>query len=101
MEKKTFTVSEINGLIEKKLKMDPKLKNILVKGEISNFKRHQSGTLYFVIKDETVLYAEDSFGLALEKATSNGLEVGTFLIQECTEGDGAYTQTYHSRVIFA
>ena len=32
MEKKTFTVSEINGLIEKKLKMDPKLKNILVKG---------------------------------------------------------------------
>lgn len=56
---------------------------------------------FVVIKDETVLYAEDSFELALEKATSNGLEVGTFLIQECTEGDGAYTQTYHSRVIFA
>ncbi len=27
-------------------------------------------------------------------------ELGTFLIQECTEGDSAYTQTFHSRVIF-
>lgn len=27
-------------------------------------------------------------------------EMGTFLIQECTEGNSAYTQTFHSRVIF-
>ena len=27
-------------------------------------------------------------------------ELGTFLIQECTEGDSAYTETFHSRVIF-
>lgn len=27
-------------------------------------------------------------------------EMGTFLIQECTEGDSAYTQTFHSRAIF-
>ena len=26
---------------------------------------------------------------------------GTFLIQKCTPGDESYTQTYHSRVIFA
>ena len=26
---------------------------------------------------------------------------GTFLIQECTDGTSDYTQTYHSRVIFA
>ncbi|MCL2101131.1 MAG: DUF5678 domain-containing protein [Fibromonadales bacterium] len=25
---------------------------------------------------------------------------GTFLIQECTEGDKAYTQTFHSHVTF-
>lgn len=28
-------------------------------------------------------------------------ELGTFLIQECTDGTSGYTQTYHSRVIFA
>jgi hypothetical protein len=26
---------------------------------------------------------------------------GTFLIQKCTPGDEAYTQTFHSRVAFA
>ncbi len=28
-------------------------------------------------------------------------EPGTFLIQKCTPGDESYTQTFHSRVIFA
>ena len=28
-------------------------------------------------------------------------ELGSFLIQECTDGPCGYTQTYHSRVIFA
>lgn len=56
---------------------------------------------YVVIKNQTILYAEDTFDSAFEKAITNGLEVGSFLIQECTEGDSAYTQTYHSRVVFA
>ena len=30
----------------------------------------------------------------------NKYELGTFLIQECTEGNEAYTQTFHSRVSF-
>lgn len=28
-------------------------------------------------------------------------QLGSFLIQECTDGTSGYTQTYHSRVIFA
>lgn len=53
MEEKTFTVSEINTLISKKFKMDPKMKNILVKGEISNFSTNAfSGHSYFTLKDE-------------------------------------------------
>lgn len=56
---------------------------------------------FVVIKDKSIVLAEDSFDSALDKAISLGLEVGAFLIQECTEGDSAYTQTYHSRVIFA
>lgn len=27
--------------------------------------------------------------------------VGNFILQLCTEGDDAYTQTFHSRVIYA
>ncbi|WP_458454672.1 exodeoxyribonuclease VII large subunit [Methanobrevibacter sp.] len=53
MENKTFTVSEINSLINRKLKMDPNFKNILVKGEISNFSTNAfSGHSYFTLKDE-------------------------------------------------
>jgi len=28
-------------------------------------------------------------------------ELGTFLIQECLPGEDSYTQTFHSRAIFA
>lgn len=52
MENKTFTVSEINSYINKKMKFDPNLKNILIKGEISNYKTFSSGHSYFTLKDE-------------------------------------------------
>lgn len=56
---------------------------------------------YLVIKDNNVLYSEDTLEDALNQAVSSGLEVGTFLIQLCGKGEGSYTQTFHSRVIFA
>lgn len=52
MEEKTFTVSEITAYIGKKLKQDSKLKNICIKGEISNFKTYPSGHSYFTLKDD-------------------------------------------------
>ena len=52
MEEKTFTVSEINAYIGRKLKFDPNLKNIYIKGEISNYKTYPSGHSYFTLKDE-------------------------------------------------
>lgn len=53
MEEKTFKVSEINALIARKFKFDKELKNILVKGEISNFSTNKfSGHSYFTLKDE-------------------------------------------------
>lgn len=52
MEEKTFTVSQINALINKKLKMDPKFKNIHISGEISNYKTYPTGHSYFTLKDE-------------------------------------------------
>ena len=56
---------------------------------------------HVVIKGKEVLYSDDTFEGALTKAINGGLEVGTFLIQHCSAGDEGYTQTFHSRVIFA
>ena len=48
-----------------------------------------------------VVAAADTFDDALINAINMGFVPGTFLIQECTEGDDAYTQTFHTRVVFA
>lgn len=53
-----------------------------------------------VIKDHEVKYASDSIDDALDFAMKH-FELGTFIIQLCTEGEEGYTQTFHSRVIFA
>lgn len=55
---------------------------------------------YVVIREETVILAADTFENALTEAQSRGLNVGEFIIQQCTEGDSAYTQMFHSRAIF-
>lgn len=47
------TVSEVTERIKSILHSDNELFQIWVKGEISNFKAHSSGHLYFSLKDET------------------------------------------------
>jgi len=51
-EKYVFTVSEINKYIKGKLQVDPHLRSLWVGGELSNFKWHRSGHMYFTLKDE-------------------------------------------------
>lgn len=46
-----LTVTGLNEYIKNLLEGDHKLINITVKGEISNFKQHPSGHLYFSLKD--------------------------------------------------
>ena len=48
-----YTVRQVNTYIKNMFTQDFMLNRIYVKGEVSNFKRHQSGTLYFAIKDES------------------------------------------------
>lgn len=47
-----ITVSDLNGYLKTYLENNYFLQEIFIKGEISNFKRHQSGTFYFAIKDD-------------------------------------------------
>lgn len=51
-ETKYLTVSVITQYLKHKFDIDEHLKCVFIKGEISNFKYHTSGHLYFSIKDE-------------------------------------------------
>jgi exodeoxyribonuclease VII large subunit len=50
--KEYLTVTALTKYIKAKLEGDKHLFSILLKGEISNFKRHSRGHLYFTLKDE-------------------------------------------------
>ncbi|MBR0206389.1 MAG: exodeoxyribonuclease VII large subunit [Clostridia bacterium] len=50
--KPVFTVSELNEYVDLMLSHDPYMGELTVTGEISAFKRHTSGHLYFTLKDD-------------------------------------------------
>ena len=52
MQYNAITVSELNTYVKEKFETDEFLNNVLVKGEISNFKHHYTGHMYFTLKDE-------------------------------------------------
>lgn len=63
--KLTLTVSQLCEYIRRMLQLDPMLHGVELKGEISNLKFHQTGTLFFTLKDENaavncVMYASDA-----------------------------------------
>ena len=51
-QRKIFNVSEVNKYIKMLMDSDPLLTNISIRGEITNFKAHYTGHLYFTLKDE-------------------------------------------------
>ncbi|MCL1945830.1 MAG: hypothetical protein FWF51_01575 [Chitinivibrionia bacterium] len=73
--------------------------------EFSYYLDHQNELLktysnrFLVIIGEKVVADYGSMAEAYAKASSK-YELGTFLIQECTPGEEAYTQTFHSMVAF-
>jgi exodeoxyribonuclease VII large subunit len=74
-----LSVSELTALIREDLRQDPRLTNIWVKGEISDYKKHRaSGHLYFTIKDEDALIPAVMFrrhAQAVDFAMEDGLTV--------------------------
>lgn len=66
--KLTLTVSQLNEYLRRMLQLDPMLHGVRLRGEISNLKFHQTGTLFFTLKDEQaaiscVMYASDAANL--------------------------------------
>ena len=55
VEYNPISVTDLNKYIKEKIDWDEILNNVLVKGEISNFKNHYTGHLYFTLKDENSL----------------------------------------------
>src|SRR5690554_670219 len=47
-----LTVTAINKYIKELISKDFILSNLWIRGEISNFKHHSSGHMYFTLKDE-------------------------------------------------
>jgi len=87
------TVSQLNSYIKDKIADDEYLNNILVKGEISNFKNHYTGHLYFTLKDENSLIKcimFKSYAQKLEFIPKDGMKVFVLGGISVFERDGVY-----------
>ena len=78
LEPKVYSVSRVSGYIKTMLESDYVLSSIWVAGEISNFKRHGSGNLFFSLKDSDsvircVMFKGDA--AALPFMPENGMSV--------------------------
>ncbi len=68
---KALKVSEVNSYIKRIFAGDMILSNIEIEGEISNFKKHYSGHLYFSLKDDRarikcIMFKSDAKSLSLD-----------------------------------
>ncbi len=52
MDDKYLSVSALTRYLKAQFDSDPNLRHVFLKGEISNFKAHTTGHLYFSVKDE-------------------------------------------------
>lgn len=100
MRIKTLSVSQLTDYIKRILTSDPILYNIKVEGEISNFKAHSSGHLYFTLKDNQtrincVMFKGNSEKLKV--VIENGMKVVVSGHISVYERDGQY-QLYASNI---
>lgn len=93
MEITPITITDLNKYIKDKIAGDEYLQNVYVKGEISNFKNHYTGHLYFTLKDETSLIKcimFKSFAERLKFPPKDGMKVIVFGTVSVYERDGVY-----------
>ena len=87
------TVTDLNKYIKDKIDNDENLNSVLVKGEISNFKNHYTGHLYFTLKDENSLIKCIMFKSSaanLKFMPKDGMKVIIYGTVSVFERDGVY-----------
>lgn len=93
MEYNPITVSELNQYIKDKIGRDEYLNNVFIKGEISNFKHHYTGHMYFTLKDDKSLIKcimFKSYTANLNFVPKDGLKVMILGTVSVFERDGVY-----------
>ena len=71
MNVKYVSISDLTRYIKAKFDMDQHLNKVYIKGEISNFKHHTRGHLYFTLKDENSRIAALMFASSAAKLNFN------------------------------
>ena len=87
------SVTDLNLYIKEKIAGDEALNAVVVKGEISNFKNHYTGHLYFTLKDEKSLIKCIMFKSYAERLgfmAKDGQKVMVFGSVSVFERDGIY-----------
>ena len=93
MEYNPITVTELNLYIKDRFNEDKFLNNVLIKGEISNFKHHYTGHMYFTLKDESSLIKcvmFKSYTANLNFVPKDGMKVLILGTVSVYERDGVY-----------
>ncbi len=96
MQEKYLTVTAITRYLKAKFDADNNLQMVFIKGEISNFKAHTTGHLYFSIKDENskinaIMFRAKASKLNFTPAEgSKVLVAGRISIYEATGGYQIY-----------
>lgn len=93
MEYKAISVTDLNYYIKNKIADDEYLNNVLIKGEISNFKHHYTGHMYFTLKDDNSLIKcimFKSYATNLKFVPKDGMSVLAFGTVSVFERDGVY-----------
>ena len=88
-----ISVSELNKYIKEKFEDDEYFSNVLVEGEISNFKHHYTGHMYFTLKDENSLIKSIMFKTYtshLDFVPQDGMKVMILGSISVFERDGTY-----------
>ena len=88
-----ISVTEVNRYIKDKVATDEFLNNLFIKGEISNFKHHYTGHMYFTLKDENSLIKcimFKSFASNLKFVPKDGMKVVAYGTVSVYEKDGIY-----------
>ena len=88
-----ISVTELNTYIKEQFQKDEYLNNVLIKGEISNFKNHYTGHMYFTLKDENSLIKcvmFKGYTANLNFMPKDGMKVLVFGTVSVFERDGVY-----------